>query len=775
MKLFIGTLILLLFLLYPNHSFAQDKFTISGYVRDGASGEELIGVNILVDELKTGTATNIYGFYSITLSKGTYNLTYSFLGFETIHKVIDLDKNHQISLELNEKETGLKEVIVTGERVDENVRSNEMSIVKLNVKEIKTLPVLFGEVDVLKTIALLPGVSTSGEGGTGLYVRGGGPDQNLILLDEAPVYNASHLLGFFSIFNSDAIKDVKLYKGGIPAQYGGRLSSVLDVKMNEGNSKKYSATGGIGLISSRLTIEGPLVKNKSSFILSGRRTYADLFLKLSKDTMLNQSRLYFYDFNVKANYRFSEKDRVFVSGYFGRDVFGFSDIFGFDWGNSTGTLRWNHLFNEKLFKNTMLLYSNYNYTFSFNFDDEEIRLISGIKNVNLKTDLNWFPNLMNNVKFGASFLYHIFEPPSFESAIPGFELLKIPEKYALESGAYFSNEQTFSDRLSANYGLRFSAFSLMGPVDNFTYNSDREFVIDTTSYGRGQIFKTYPGLEPRASFNYLLTKTSSVKLSYNRTRQYIHLLSNSSAGSPTDLWIPSSSVVQPQVGDQVAVGYFRNFKNNIFETSVEVYYKYMQNQIDYKNGANIVFNPTIETELLFGRGRAYGVELFINKKVGRLTGWFGYTLARSERQIDQINNGDTYPAKYDRTHDVEVVVSYTLSKRIKVAGTWVYATGNAVTFPVGKYVYDDNIVSFYTERNGYRMPNFHRMDLSITLENKPHKKFDSSWNLSIYNAYLRQNAYAIQFRQSSTDPTKTEAVQIALFSIIPSITWNFKF
>jgi len=643
------------------------------------------------------------------------------------------------------------------------------------VKKMKSLPVLFGEVDVMKIIQLMPGVQSVGEGSTGLYVRGGGPDQNLILLDKAQVYNASHMMGFFSVFNPDAIKDVTLIKGGIPAQYGGRISSVLDIKMNEGNSKKLSAAGGLGLIASRLTIEGPLVKDKSSFIVSGRRTYADLFLKMSRDTLLNNSKLYFYDLNLKANYRFSDKDRLFLSGYFGRDVFGFSNVFGFDWGNATGTLRWNHLFGNKRFMNTIMVSSNYNYTFKINFEGDEIKLISGIQNYNLKVGLHWFPSVLNNVKFGANAMFHRFFPPSFESNIEGFENFKIQERYGLESGIYASNEQTISKKLSANYGLRYSLFNLMGPVDDYTYDEWRENVIDTTTYGKAEIFKTYGGIEPRLALTYLLNKKSSVKISYNRTRQYIHLLSNSSAGSPTDLWIPSGSVVKPQIGDQVALGYFRNFRDNTFETSVEVYYKYLQNQIDYKNGANIIFNPTIEAELLFGNGWSYGVEFFVNKSVGRLTGWLGYTLSRTERQIEEINNWEHYPARYDRTHDVSLVLCYDLSMRLKLAGTWVYASGNAVTFPVGKYEFDGHIVNFYTERNGYRMPPYHRMDVSLTIEGKKDKKLKSSWNFSIYNLYARQNAYSISFKQSKVDPSKTEAVQLSLFSIVPAITWNFKF
>ncbi len=767
------TMVLVLFN-FISHS--QSRYTISGYVRDAQTGEDLIAATIYIDEIKNGVLSNIYGFYSITLDSGTYNIQISYMGYTTKPMTINLHKNMKLPLELEPASEELNMIDITAERLDENVRSTEMSTVKMDVNEIKNLPVLFGEVDILKTLSLLPGISTNGDGATGLHVRGGSPDQNLILLDEAPVYNASHLLGFFSVFNSDAIKSVKLIKGGIPANYGGKISSVLDIKMNEGNSKKLSATGGIGLITSRLTVEAPIIKNKSSFIISGRRTYADLFLVFSDDEELKKSKLYFYDLNLKANYRFSDKDRLYLSGYFGRDVLGFGDQFEFDWGNTTGTLRWNHLFSDKLFMNTMFVFSDYNYKFSVKFDEDEISLQSGIQDFILKTDMQLFPNVLNNIKFGISTTFHRFSPPSFTSNIPGYEEITIQKRYALESGIYILNEQTFTDKLSANYGLRYSMFNLMGPVDDFTFDEERENITDTTTYSTGEIFKTYGGLEPRLAVTYLLNEKSSVKLSYNRMRQYIHLLSNTGSSSPTDLWIPSSSTVKPQIGDQVAMGYFRNFKENMFETSVEVYYKYLQNQIDYKPGANIQFNHAIETELLFGTGQSYGLELLAKKSQGRFTGWVAYTLSKTTKHIKEINKGESYPARHDRTHDISIVSSYTLSKKWKIAATWVYSTGLAVTFPAGKYEYKGYIVSYYTERNGYRMPDYHRMDISATFDrNRKGKNFQSSWNFSIYNVYARQNAYSIAFRPTENDPNKTEAVQLSLFTIIPSITWNFKF
>ncbi|HHZ65416.1 MAG TPA: TonB-dependent receptor [Flavobacteriales bacterium] len=765
-----------LLVLFTLVSYSQKHYTISGYVKDAQTGEDLIAAAIYVDEIKNGVLTNIYGFYSITLDSGIYNIHISYLGYTSQPMTIELNKNTKLPIELEPASEELNIIDITADRMDENVRSTQMSSIKMDIQEIKSLPVLFGEVDVMKTLSLMPGVSTNGEGSTGLHVRGGSPDQNLILLDEAPVYNASHLLGFFSVFNSDAIKDVKLIKGGIPANYGGRISSVLDIKMNEGNSKKLSTTGGIGLIASRLTIEGPIIKNKSSFIISGRRTYADLFLLLSDDEEQRSSKLYFYDLNLKANYRFSDKDRLYLSGYFGRDVFGFGDQFSFDWGNATGTLRWNHLFSDKLFMNTMFVFSDYSYKFSVKFDEDEISLNSGIQDYILKADMQLFPNVLNNLKFGISTTFHRFSPPSFTSNIPGYEEITIQKRYALESGIYLLNEHIISDKLSAHYGLRYSMFNLMGPVDDYTLDEERENVTDTNTYKAGNIFKTYGGLEPRLAISYLLNEKSSMKLSYNRTMQYIHLLSNTGSSSPTDLWIPSSAIVKPQIGDQVALGYFRNFKENVFETSVEVYYKYLQNQIDYKPGANIQFNETIETELLFGTGESFGLELLAKKSLGRFTGWVAYTLSRTTKKLKELNKGESYPVRHDRIHDISIVSSYTLSPNWKIAATWVYSTGNAITFPAGKYEYGGQVVSYYTERNGYRMPDYHRMDISATFErNRKGKNFQSSWSFSIYNVYARQNAYSIRFQQSEDDPNKTEAVQLSLFTIVPSVTWNFKF
>jgi hypothetical protein len=774
----VSSILITLLIFVSSFSFAQ-KHTLSGYVIDSESGESLIGVTIYVEEMKAGTVTNVYGFYSLTVPAGTYNIKYSFIGFQTIAEQIELTQNIKKDVELGTNSEVLREVVIEAEAEDDNVRSTEMSTVKMNMSEIEKLPVLFGEVDVLKTITLMPGVQSAGEGNTGFYVRGGGPDQNLILLDEAPVYNASHLLGFFSVFNADAVKEMELMKGGIPSEYGGRLSSVLDIKMNEGNQRKTTVKGGLGLIASRLTIESPFfgaTKDKASFIVSGRRTYADIFLKAAPDTSLRDAKLYFYDLSAKVNYKLNDNNRIFLSGYFGRDVFAFGDSFGFNWGNTTGTARWNHLFNDKLFMNMAFVYSDYDYNFNINFsDDVGFGLESGIQDINLKTDLQYFPNTKNNIKFGANIIHHTFIPGEFVSDNVDFSNFAVVEKKAFEYSLYVGNDHKIFDKLSANYGLRWNSFSVIGPGEEYSYEEDGETIKDTAVYEQFEFAKTYGGFEPRISVNYTLNNQSSIKASYNRMRQNVHLLSPSTSGTPIDLWLPSTSIIAPEIADQVALGYFRNFSKNKYETSVEVYYKDMQNQIDYKPGTNIILNPTVESELLFGNGWSYGAEFLIRKRKGSFTGWIGYTLARTERQFDDVDDGNVYPSRYDRTHDISVVASYAISERLTVAATWVYNTGNAVTFPSGKYEFEGETINFYTERNGYRMPAYHRGDLSLTLDGKKREKFNSSWNLSIYNIYNRMNAYSISFRDSETVPGTTEAVQLSLFGIIPAITWNFKF
>ncbi len=754
----------------------QSKFTVSGTIKDKKTGETIIGATIRVKELNaTGTASNEYGFYSITLASGNYTLVYSVLGYKEQLISVALTQNQKADVLMEDNSTELKEVVISAERKDANITRAQMGVEKLDAKEIAKIPVLFGEKDILKTLQLLPGIKSAGEGNSGFYVRGGTSDQNLILLDEAPVYNASHLLGFFSTFNSDAIKDATIYKGGMPAQYGGRLSSVLDIKMNEGNNQKFGISGGIGLISSKLNLEGPIKKDKSSFLITARRTYADLFLKLSSDQSLKESKLYFYDLNTKINYKLGEKDQLFLSGYFGRDVLGVGSTFGIDWGNATGTARWNHILNQKLFSNTSLIYSNYNYKIFIKSGDNDFDITSKINDWNLKQEFQFFPNPHNKIRFGFNTIHHTILPGQITaSETSGINNITLQDKYAWENDVFFSNEWNASARLNIVYGLRFTAFSLLGPGDIYTYDTNGN-VNSITNYSKGEFVKTYFNAEPRLSSSYTLNEVSSVKMSYGRTIQNLHLISNSTSTTPTDLWIPSSNNVKPEIADQVSLGYFRNFKENAFEFSAEVYYKDMQNQIDYKNGANTQANDKVEGELLFGDGRAYGLELLFKKRFGVFSGWVGYTLSRSEKSIEGINNGDWYAAKQDRTHDISIVGIYDLNEKWSFSATWVYNTGNAVTFPSGKYTLDNQVQFLYTERNGYRMPSYHRLDIGATWYRKKTATYESSWNFSCYNAYGRENAYTITFRESKNDPTKTEAVQTTLFRWVPSITYNFKF
>ncbi|MDX2361740.1 MAG: TonB-dependent receptor [Crocinitomicaceae bacterium] len=776
MKYFI-TLILFLLVSY---SYGQ-KFTLSGSIRDGENGEDLFGAVIKVKELSNvGTITNAYGFYSLTLDSGQYTIVYRSTGFETQEIVIDLNDNIEKNIELAIPADVLQveEVTANAERENDNITSSEMNVTRFDPKSIETIPVLFGEKDIMKTLQLMPGVKTAGEGNAGFFVRGGGADQNLILLDEAPVYNASHLLGFFSVFNSDAIKDVALYKSGIPAEYGGRASSVMDVKMREGSTKKYSASGGLGLISSRLTIEGPIVKNKGSFIVSGRRSYADLFLGLS-DQAPPDTKLFFYDLNLKANYRIGKKDRIFLSGYFGRDKFALGDQFGFSWGNGTGTLRWNHIVNKKLFSNTSVVYSNFNYEFSIGTGDDAFGVRSSIQDWNLKQDFQFFLNSNNTFKFGVNGIYHTFKPGALTGSNETFNELILDTRYALEVGVYVQHEIKIGSRFNMMYGLRYSGFDLMGEGNAYEYDEDGHQTSET-QYSSGETIKYHHGLEPRLSASFILSESNSIKFGYNRNLQYLHQLSNSTTSSPTDVWVPSSNNVRPIIADQVALGYYQNLNKNMFRISAEIYYKWMDNMIDYRNGASLILNNDVEGELVYGTGSAYGFELQVEKKKGKITGWISYTLSRSLRSFDQINNGEEFSARQDRIHDLAVVVMYRLNKAIAFSASWIYYTGDAVTFPSGKYEINGTQVPYYTERNGYRMPDYHRLDFGFTWYMKDRKHFEHSLNFSIYNLYARENAYTITFEENPVDPDypdgpqETQAIQTTLFKFVPSLTYNFK-
>ena len=755
---------------------AQAKFVLSGNISDADTGEDLPGATVQVEGMPgTGATSNSYGFYSLTLDSGMYRIHFRYLGYES--KVVEaaLNRNVNLQIELHRVAYELENIEITGRRADKNLTSTEMGTVRLSPGQIESIPVIFGEPDVLKTIQLMPGVKPAGEGNSGFHVRGGGIGQNLILLDEAPVYSASHLLGFFSVFNSGAIRNATLHKGSVPASYGGRASSVLDIQMKEGNLKNFGVSGNLGLIASNLTVEGPLVKEKSSFIISGRRTYADLFLKLSGDEEIRNTFLYFYDLNMKTNYKLNSRNRIYLSGYLGRDDFGYKDVFGFDWGSITGTLRWNHIFSDRLFSNTSLIFSNYSYNIRIvhSFD---LTIRSQIKDLNLKQDFSFYANASNTLQFGINVISHTVSPGdvSVEGSYDFTPPEDITGRKALEWAVYASNSWRIASGLTVDYGVRLSLFSNIGPGEFYEFDEGGELV-QTLEAQRYEFFKTQGGLEPRLALNYRLTPQSSVKASFNRMHQFLHLLSNTTTTTPVDLWLPSSNNVKSQVADQVSMGYFRNFRDNAYESSLEVYYKDLRNQIDYKNGANLIFNSTVESELVFGRGWAYGAELLLKRNAGRFNGWVGYTWSRTMKKFSEINNGKPFPARYDRTHDVSVVAMYDISPKLKVSATWVYYTGNAVTFPSGSYEIDGKTFAYYTERNGYRMPDYHRLDLGLTWLRRKTGKYESGWTFSVYNAYARENAYFIDFRPREDDPRQTEAVQISLFKAIPSISYRFKF
>lgn len=766
---------------------AQSKYTLSGYIRDSLSSETLIGASVTVKGQGKGVNTNAYGFYSITLPEGEYTLVSSFVGYLPVEIPVRLSKSETINIALFPKSSLSEEIIISSKRRDANVKNAQMGQIDLSMNKIRSIPVIFGEVDPLKTLQLMPGVSNAGEGNSGIYVRGGGPDQNLIMLDDAVVYNTGHLFGFFSIFNGDAIKNTTLIKGGMPAQYGGRLSSVLDINMKDGNMQKFEVEGGIGNIASRVSIQGPLVKDKASFIVSGRRTYVDLLAKpfIKKGSQFYGSGYYFYDLNAKVNYRFSEKDRLYISGYFGRDVFNFvNSQRSFDieipWGNATMTARWNHVFNRKLFANTTVVYNDYKFDFGALQNDFQLRLSSGIRDYNVKSDLDYYASPRHKLKFGAQYTYHRFTPSvvSGKQDTTVFAPNNSQIKFANEMAVYIQDDWELNDRIKINAGLRWSGFQQVGPYKKYETDADGN-KLDSTSYGRFDPVKTYGGLEPRFTVRYALNDESSLKGAVTRNYQYIHLVSNAGTTLPTDVWVPSTYRVNPQISWQYALGYYKNFKDNMFETSVEVYYKTMQNQIEYREG----YTPSIrdsEEEFVFGKGWSYGAEFFINKARGKLTGWIGYTLAWTWRQFPQLNGGEKFPAKYDRRHDLSVVAIYELNKKWKFSSVFVYATGNATTLPERFYIVEGVLTQEYSNLNQYRLNAYHRLDLSATLTPRPQSKskFKSSWVFSIYNVYSRANPYFIYFDQTGSpyDGTlQVQAKQVSLFPIIPSVTWNFKF
>jgi hypothetical protein len=774
-KFLLFILFLLISVIAIPSAYAQKNYTISGTIKDAATGETLIGATVKLQELQTGTTTNAYGFFSLTAAEGDFNLVVSYIGYQTVTQPIKLNKNSQTNVLLTSG-NALTEVTINGNaRKNENVESAQMGLTRLDLSQVNNVPVIFGEKDVLKTIQLLPGVKTTGDGNTGFYVRGGNSDQNLILLDEAVVYNASHLFGFFSTFNSDAIKDVNLYKGGMPAQYGGRLSSVLDIKMLDGNDKKYTVQGGIGLIASRIKVEGPIVKDRGSFMISARRTYADLFLKLSPDSTTRGTSLYFYDLNAKVHYRLDDRNTIYLSGYFGKDVLGLKDNFETNWGNQTATLRLNHIFNSKLFLNTSAIYSNYNFTVQSFSTNNDFRVHSKIRDFNLKEDFEYFITSQNTLHFGINGTHHNIQPGDINSSDnSAVNPQTIQSRNGVESSAYVSDDWHVTNKLNLLFGVRLATFSLFGPGTFTTYNAN-DVATGSQTYNSGQVVKSYINLEPRFSASFKFDDQNSVKASYNRNTQNINLISNSTASSPTDLYVMSSNNIKPGISDQVAIGFFKNSVNNQYEFSTEIYYKKLQNQIDYKNGAQLRANQDVESQLVYGQGRAYGWEVFFKKRYGRLNGWIGYTLSKTENKFDAINNGNYFAARQDRTHDMSIVGIYKLSTRWTLSGTFVYGTGNAVTYPHGKYLVGGLTTLYYSERNGDRLPAYSRLDLGATFEGKQHKRFHSSWTFGLYNAYNRENPYTITFQDDPNDKTRTQAVKTSLFGRIPSVTYNFTY
>ena len=786
MRTFPAPLLLLLALFFFFSTAAQNKVTLSGYIKDSLSGETLIGATVSVNG--RGVNSNQYGFYSLTLPASDYAITVTYVGYQPRQVAINLSASQSYNILLAPSATVNTEVIVSSRRRgDVNVKSSQMGKIDLSINQIRAVPVLLGEVDLLKTLQLLPGVRNAGEGNAGFYVRGGGADQNLIMLDDAVVYNTGHLFGFFSIFNGDAIKSTSLIKGGFPAQYGGRLSSVLDVSMKEGNANKLQVDGGIGLIASRLSIQGPIKKNKASFIVSGRRTYIDALVKpfIKPTSQFHGSGYYFYDLNAKVNYSFSENDRLYLSGYFGRDVFSFKNSqrsfsANIPWGNSTGTLRWNHVFNRKLFSNTTLVYNDYKFAFNGSQSGFDIGLASGIRDMSAKADFDYYPSPRHKIKFGGLYTHHKFTPNILSGKQDSIQFTPNSNSYkwANEAALYLQDDIEVSDKIQLNAGMRYSTFSQVGPYTIFQSDANGNHT-DSTRYKRGQTIRTYGGFEPRLTMRVGLSDAASIKAAVAHNLQYIHLVSNAGSTLPTDLWVPSTYIVRPQKSWQYSAGYFHNFLDNTLETSVELYYKSMRNQIEYREG----YTPSLkdpEQEFVFGKGWSYGAEFFINKTRGRYTGWLGYTLSWTYRKFPDLNGGDRYPAKYDRRHDLSFVSMYDLNPRWKLSAVFVYGSGAAASLPVKFYILNGVLTQEFSRINQYRLASYHRLDFSATYTPRPaqKKKLQSSWVFSVYNVYNRLNPYFLYFDQEGSpynNSLKVSIKQVSLFPVIPSVTWNFKF
>ena len=787
-------------ILFFSTAYAQNV-TLSGYIKDASNGEELINASI-VNEKSQGTVTNVYGFYSLTLPAGKYTFTVSYIGYESIEKTLTLKESQTLDFELTEATNQLAEVEVTAKRLDENLNRAEMSTTQLTAKQIKAIPQFLGEFDVISSITLLPGVTTVGEGASGFNVRGGKTDQNLILLDQAPVYNSSHIFGFFSVFNGDAVRDLKLYKGGIPAPFGGRLSSVLDVHQKEGNTKEFAGTMGLGLLSSRLMLEGPLVKDKASFMVAGRRSYQDVLLKASPNDDLNSIIANFYDLNAKVNYKFNDKSRLFLSAYYGKDAFGVPGLVKFDWGNLGLTGRWNYLITDKLFLNVSTIYSDYDYAIGFDFPQAKIDNIAFIKNQSNKVAFSWFPNAKHQVNYGAEATIYDFEPFSttldyIDSNLVDINI-ELQNEYAVEPSIYIEDNWKLNNRLTIRGGLRYSSFYNLGARDVVNYNPTangtvrNDLITDTTNYGSREIIESFDGLqglEPRLGINYKATENTAIKASYNRMRQYIHLISNTTSSLPIDTWRPAGRYIDPGTADQIALGWNRNFKGGEWQLSIETYYKSMRDLVDFKNGAQPTGVDNIEVALMTGRGRSYGLEMQLDKKIGQLTGWVAYTYSRSQLQVDLgatpeewINLGNWYSAAQDKPHDVAIVAAYAWKPNISFSGSFIYQTGKPYTYPEAKSEFEGIIYPFALSRNNSRTPAYHRLDLSmdVAIPNKKENGRKGSWNFGVYNAYARKNAFSIFFEEElddNGDPTgQTKATQLSIFATaIPTITYNLDF
>lgn len=751
----------------------SQRYTLSGSVRLQSTGETVIGATVVELESQQYAVTNSYGFYSMQLLPGKITLVVSFSGTEPDTLELDFNRNTTQNFMLTTFTQTLDEVVIQLETKGRTVRSTQMGVEHLSARDMKFIPQLLGERDPLKAIQLLPGIKPASEGSSGMYVRGGSGDQNLILLDEAVVYNASHLLGFFSTFNSDVIKDVTVYKGGMPAEYGGRLSSVIDVRMNDGNNQRFSVSGGIGLISSKLNIEGPIQKDVSSFLVSGRTTYVDPFIKLSKDSMINRNKIGFYDLNAKLNYKLGDKDHLYLSGYFGSDHLAAGDEIRLRWGNGTGTLRWNHIYNNRVFSNTSLIYSNFDYSIDINIGANDLNIFSRIRDWHLKQDWQW-NRARHKLNAGFDIIYHTINPGNITTSDnSNFNATEFEKRYSLENAVFFSDEWNISDAFSLTYGLRGQSFSILGKGNFYNLDESGE-VVDTLFVEKGAFLKTYYNVEPRLATRVMISSKSSIKASYVRNTQNLHLLSNSTTERPTDRWISSTNNIKPEIADQVSLGFYHDFGRK-YEFTTETYYKWMDNQIDYRDGADLDKQKVLETQLLYGIGRAYGIEFYLKKKTGKLTGWVSYTLSKTERKIEGINGGNWYNARQDRTHDIAVVTSLQLPKRWNLSATWVFYTGDAVSLPEGKYTVNNQVYYYYSARNAYRMPDYHRLDIGATKTFKKRGRFTSELSFGVYNAYGRENAYSVSFKPSEDNRHVTQAVQTALFKFVPAISYNFKF